>query len=75
VEIRIRDLVALIARLTGFKGDIAWDASKPDGQPRRCLDVSRAQHEFGFKASTDFEAGLRRTIEWYRREPDLAAAS
>ena len=67
-EIKIRDLVVLIARLTGFKGEIAWDASKPDGQPRRCLDVSRAEREFGFRASTDFETGLKRTIEWYRRE-------
>jgi GDP-L-fucose synthase len=67
-EIKIRDLVNLIARLTGFRGEIAWDASKPDGQPRRCLDVSRAETEFGFRASTDFETGLRRTIEWYQRE-------
>jgi GDP-L-fucose synthase len=67
-EIEIRDLVVLIAQLTGFKGKIAWDASKPDGQPRRCLDVSRAELEFGFRASTDFETGLKRTIEWYRRD-------
>lgn len=67
-EIKIRELVTLIARLTGFKGEIAWDSSKPDGQPRRCLDVSRAEREFGFSASTDFETGLKRTIEWYRRE-------
>jgi GDP-L-fucose synthase len=67
-EIKIRELVTLIARLTGFKGEIAWDSSKPDGQPRRCLDVSRAEREFGFTASTDFETGLKRTIEWYRRE-------
>jgi GDP-L-fucose synthase len=67
-EIKIRDLVVLIAQLTGFKGEIAWDASKPDGQPRRCLDVSRAELEFGFRASTDFETGLKRTIEWYRRD-------
>lgn len=66
-EIRIRDLVDLIARLTGFEGDIRWDASKPDGQPRRCLDVSRAKNGFGFTASTDFMAGLRQTIDWYRR--------
>jgi GDP-L-fucose synthase len=68
-EITIRELVTLIARLTGFKGEIAWDASKPDGQPRRCLDVSRAEREFGFRATTDFETGLNRTIKWYRREP------
>ena len=64
-EITIRDLAGLIARLTGFKGRIVWDPSKPDGQPRRCLDVSRAEREFGFKAATDFEEGLRRTIQWY----------
>src|SRR5216684_7097942 len=74
-EITIRDLIALIARLTGFKGEIVWDASKPDGQPRRCLDVSRAEREFGFSASTEFETGLRRTIEWYRRESGTMAAS
>lgn len=65
-EISIRDLVNLIAPLTGFKGKIAWDASKPDGQPRRSLDTSRALKEFGFKARTSFEAGLKKTIEWYR---------
>lgn len=64
-EITIRDLVELIAGLTGFKGEIRWDASKPDGQPRRCLDVSRAEREFAFCASTDFLEGLRKTIEWY----------
>ncbi len=64
-ELTIRDLVGLIARLTGFRGDVVWDPSKPDGQPRRRLDVSRAAREFGFEASTDFEEGLRRTIEWY----------
>ena len=65
-EIKISDLVALIARMTGFDGEVAWDASQPDGQPRRCLDVSRAEREFGFSASTEFEAGLQRTVEWYR---------
>jgi len=65
-EIAVKDLVALIAQLTGFRGRIAWDAGKPDGQPRRCLDVSAAEREFGFKARTDFEEGLRRTIAWYR---------
>jgi GDP-L-fucose synthase len=64
-EITIRDLVGLVARLTGFRGEIVWDPSKPDGQPRRCLDVSRAEHEFGFRATTDFEEGLRRTIQWH----------
>lgn len=66
-EIKIKDLVPLIARLTGFQGRIVWDSTKPDGQPRRCLDTSRAEREFGFKAHTDFETGLRATIEWYRQ--------
>ena len=64
-EISIRDLVDLIARLTGFKGKVVWDASKPDGQPRRTLNTSLAQREFGFKATVGFEDGLRRTIDWY----------
>jgi GDP-L-fucose synthase len=67
-EIRIKDLAELIARLTDFKGEIRWDASKPDGQPRRCLDVSRARARFGFEAKTRFEEGLRQTIDWYRRQ-------
>ena len=65
-EISIRDLVTLIAKETGFEGQIVWDASKPDGQPRRFLDVSRAIELLGFRARTDFVDGLRRTIEWYR---------
>jgi GDP-L-fucose synthase len=65
-EISIRSLTELIARLTGFSGTIEWDTSKPDGQPRRCLDTTRAERLFGFKARTDFETGLRNTIEWYR---------
>jgi len=67
-EIRIHDLVARIAALTGFRGEIRWDPSKPDGQPRRRLDVSRAEREFDFRATTDFDEGLRRTIEWCRAE-------
>jgi len=67
-EITIRDLATLIADLTGFTGEIVWDTTKPDGQPRRCLDVSRAEREFGFRAKTGFEDGLRTTIEWYRNE-------
>jgi GDP-L-fucose synthase len=67
MEISIRDLVEMIARLTGFAGDIVWDSSKPNGQPRRQLDVSRAEQSFGFRAHTSFEEGLRRTIEWYRQ--------
>jgi GDP-L-fucose synthase len=66
MEIAIRDLVELIAELTGFAGDLVWDTSKPDGQPRRGLDVARAEQYFGFRAHTDFREGLRRTIEWYR---------
>ena len=65
-EISIKDLANLIVRLTGFSGRIIWDTSKPGGQPRRCLDVSRAEHEFGFRARTSFEEGLKRTVEWYR---------
>jgi GDP-L-fucose synthase len=52
-------------KLTGFKGEIFWDSSKPDGQPRRFLDTSKAQKEFGFKAQTTLEEGLRKTIDWY----------
>lgn len=66
-EISIKDLVGIIARYTGFKGKIHWDTSKPDGQPRRGLDVSRAEREFGFRATTSFEDGLKRTIEWYHK--------
>ncbi|MEN6309203.1 MAG: GDP-L-fucose synthase [Anaerohalosphaeraceae bacterium] len=65
-EITIKDLVEKIARLTGFAGRIVWDPTKPDGQPRRCLDTGRAQTEFGFKARTDFDKGLKATIDWYR---------
>jgi len=65
-EISIRDLVALIVELTGFKGRIVWDATRPDGQPRRMLDTTRAFDEFGFRARTDFCAGLTKTIAWYR---------
>ena len=65
-EISIRDLVTLIARLCGFNGEIRWDASKPDGQPRRCLDTQRAAQRLDWRAKVGFEEGLRRTIEWYR---------
>jgi GDP-L-fucose synthase len=67
-EIGIRDLAELIAEQTGFRGRLVFDRSKPDGQPRRMLDVSRAEKRFGFKATTDFRAGLRRTIDWYRAQ-------
>jgi GDP-L-fucose synthase len=66
-EITIRELVEVIAHETGFNGEIFWDTTKPDGQPRRCLDTSQAMREFGFEAKTDFREGLRRTIDWYRR--------
>ena len=66
IEITIKDLVDKIVELTGFKGKIVWDSSKPDGQPRRCLDTSRAFEKFGFRADTDFDEGLRNTIEWYK---------
>ena len=72
-EITIRDLVGTIAQLTGFKGEIRWDASKPDGQPRRALDTSRARESFGFVAQTSFEDGLRATIEWYERSRGASA--
>ncbi len=65
-EITIRELAQTIAKLCGFGGCIAWDASQPDGQPRRMLDTSRALEMFGFAAQTDFEEGLRRTISWYK---------
>lgn len=65
-EISIKDLAELIVRLTGFKGKISWDTTKPDGQPRRCLDTTKAEREFGFKAKTEFEEGLKRTIKWYK---------
>jgi GDP-L-fucose synthase len=64
-EISIRDLVLLIQKYTGFTGEIYWDTSKPDGQPRRCLVTSRAKEEFGFEAKVPFEEGLHRTVEWY----------
>jgi GDP-L-fucose synthase len=67
MEITIRDLAHIIAMLTGFEGDLVWDTGKPDGQPRRCLDVDRARDEFGFVARTPFEEGLKNTIEWYAR--------
>jgi len=64
-EISIKDLAELIVELTGFKGEIVWDATKPDGQPLRMLETSKAFKEFGFKAKTDFREGLRKTVDWY----------
>ena len=66
IEISIKDLVEKIAAAVGFKGRIAWDASKPNGQPRRKLDTRRAEERFGFRSHTGFEEGLQRTVEWYR---------
>ncbi len=64
-EISIKELVELIAKLTGFKGEIIWNTSRPDGQPRRMLDTTRAFKEFDFKAKVNLEEGLKKTIEWY----------
>jgi len=68
-EISIKDLAEMIARLTGFEGKLVWDISKPNGQPRRGLDVKRAEEYFGFRSQMSFEEGLRRTIEWYKKNP------
>jgi GDP-L-fucose synthase len=65
MEITIGDLVILIKELTGYRGEVHWDTTKPDGQPRRCLDVSRAKREFGFEAAMPFREGLKKTVEWY----------
>ncbi len=65
-EISIRKLVELIGELCGFRGEIRWDSNKPDGQPRRCLDISKAEGEFGFRSQTDFREGLLKAIDWYR---------
>ncbi len=66
-EISIKDLVELIVELTGYKGAVVWNSSKPDGQPRRKLNVERAQREFGFRSSTPFRVGLSKTIAWYQQ--------
>jgi len=67
MEITIKDLVELIARLSGFEGELRWDPTKPDGQPRRCLDVSRADDLLGWRAKVPFEEGLRQTIAWWEQ--------
>jgi len=67
-EISIKDLVDLIVKLTGFKGKVVWDKTKPDGQPRRCLDTTKAEKEFGFRAATGFKDGVRKMIKWYEFE-------
>ncbi len=70
-EITIKELIGLICNQMNFEGEVVWDSTKPDGQPRRCLDVSRAEAEFGFRATTDFSEGLQKTIEWYlENKPD-----
>jgi GDP-L-fucose synthase len=72
-ELSIRELAELVAELTGYDGSIVWDASRPNGQPRRKLDVSRAEELFGFRARTTFREGLERTIAWYRSSVGVAA--
>ena len=74
-EITIAELVGLIAELVGFGGEILWDDSKPDGQPRRWLDTSRAERAFGFRAGIDLREGLRRTIDFYRSSVSPGAGS
>jgi GDP-L-fucose synthase len=69
MEISIKDLASLICKLMDFQGEIRWDRSKPDGQPKRQLDVSKAKKEFGFVAKTDFIEGLKKTIDWYQKNP------
>jgi len=75
MEITIKDLVSLIQELTGYSGEIRWDRSKPDGQPKRCLDVSRAREEFGFEAKMPFREGLKNTIAWYEEHRQEAIRS
>jgi len=67
-EISIRELLKLICSLTEYRGTVRWDATKPDGQPRRCLDTTRAEAEFGWRAKTPLRDGLRKTIAWYEEE-------
>jgi GDP-L-fucose synthase len=74
-EISIRDLAETIAELTGYEGELVWDASKPNGQPRRCLDTERAERLFGFRAATPLREGLERTVAWYRSENPSGAAT
>lgn len=75
MEISIRDLVNTIVELMGYQGEIKWDATKPNGQPRRMLDISRAQNKFKFKAQVDFHQGLKQTIDWYREHPHTVATA
>jgi len=69
-EFKIKDIVNKISKLSGFEGEIVWDKTKPDGQPRRCLNTSKAEREFGFKASTSLDEGLKKTINWFERNQD-----
>ena len=71
-EIAVRDLATKVAEMCSFQGRLEWDESKPNGQPRRCLDVSRAEREFGFRARTRLEEGLRVTVDWYSRSAGRA---
>jgi GDP-L-fucose synthase len=73
MEISIKDLLELIVKLTGFEGEIVWNTDKPDGQPRRALDVNRAKDAFGFEAQMSFEQGLKNTIEWYKANREKIA--
>jgi GDP-L-fucose synthase len=68
LEISIKDLIHLICELMGYDGEIIWETDKPNGQPRRCLDVERAKQAFGFTAQVDFRDGLNKTIAWYRHQ-------
>jgi GDP-L-fucose synthase len=72
-EISISDLIMLIAKHTGFTGQIIWDGSKPDGQPRRMLDTSKAKKEFGFAAKMSFEEGINKTVSWYKEQSEWPA--
>jgi GDP-L-fucose synthase len=72
-EISIRDLLELICSLTGYQGTVCWDTAKPDGQPRRCLDTSRALAEFGWRSKTSLRDGLRKTIAWFEEDVDSNA--
>jgi GDP-L-fucose synthase len=74
VEVTIRELAEMIADITGYGGEIEWDTSKPNGQPRRRLDVSRAEQLFGFRARTSLREGLQRTVDWYREAAPILAA-
>jgi GDP-L-fucose synthase len=73
-ELYIRDLVPMLCELLGFEGEVRWDTTKPDGQPRRAVDGERAEKQFGFTASTPFDEGLRRTVEWYLSHREEAEA-